>query len=49
MRPTLQEIDSVPPAEMSALPWLGLARAWVVGAGNVQMSHELLSAIKEVL
>jgi LuxR family maltose regulon positive regulatory protein len=40
--PTLQKIDSLPLDEITALPWLGIARAWVVGAGQVQRSYQIL-------
>ena len=47
--PTLQKIDSVPEAEMIALPWLGIARAWVMGAGQLQKSRQVLDAVEKSL
>lgn len=44
--PTLQKIDSVPPEEMVALPWLRIARAWVLGTGQVQKSQQILDAVE---
>jgi hypothetical protein len=30
------------PEKISALPWLGIARAWFVGAGMIEQSLQLL-------
>jgi LuxR family transcriptional regulator, maltose regulon positive regulatory protein len=47
--PILQILDSVPQKEMIALPWLGIARAWIMGAGQVQKSMLILDAIERSL
>jgi LuxR family maltose regulon positive regulatory protein len=44
--PTLQNIDTVSLDEMTALPWLGIARAWILGAVQVQKSHQILDVIE---
>ena len=44
---TLQKIDSVPADKMIALPWLGIARAWALGARQVHKSHQLLDAVEK--
>jgi LuxR family maltose regulon positive regulatory protein len=44
--PTLQKIDSVPLDEITALPWLGIARAWIMGAGQIQKSTQILDTIE---
>jgi LuxR family maltose regulon positive regulatory protein len=43
---TLQKIDSVPHDDMITLPWLGIARAWALGAGQVHKSHQILDAVE---
>jgi LuxR family maltose regulon positive regulatory protein len=45
--PTLAKIDSLSPEEMIALPWLGIARAWALGAGQIQKSQQLLDAVEK--
>jgi LuxR family maltose regulon positive regulatory protein len=47
VEPTFQKIDSLPLDKMIALPWLGIARAWTLGAGRVQKSRQLLDAIEK--
>ncbi len=44
--PTLRKIDSVPQDKFMATPWLGLARAWAMGIGQVQKTHEILDEIE---
>jgi LuxR family maltose regulon positive regulatory protein len=46
---TLQNIDSVPQNDMIALPWLGITRAWALGSGQVQKSHQILDAVDKSL
>lgn len=46
---TLRNIDSVPQNEMVALPWLGITRAWALGSGQVQKSHQILDAVEKSL
>jgi LuxR family maltose regulon positive regulatory protein len=46
---TLQNIDSVPQNDMVALPWLGITRAWALGSGQVQKSHQILDAVEKSL
>jgi LuxR family maltose regulon positive regulatory protein len=43
---TLQNIDSVPQNDMITLPWLGITRAWALGAGQVQRSQQILDAVE---
>jgi LuxR family maltose regulon positive regulatory protein len=45
--PTLQKFDSVPTDIMIALPWLGIARAWALGARQVQKSQQILDAVEK--
>jgi LuxR family maltose regulon positive regulatory protein len=45
--PTLQKISSLPPDEITALPWLGIARAWVLGVGDVQKSLQILDDVEK--
>jgi ATP/maltotriose-dependent transcriptional regulator MalT len=45
--PTLQKIDSVPFDEMIALPWLVIARAWVMGAEQTLKSHQMLDVAEK--
>jgi LuxR family maltose regulon positive regulatory protein len=47
--PTLQKIDAVPLHTLHALPWLGIARAWVMGVGQVQKSHQILDNVEKSL
>jgi LuxR family maltose regulon positive regulatory protein len=47
--PTLQKIDSLPPAEIITLPWLGIARAWILGSGQVQKSLQTLDAVEKTV
>ncbi len=42
VQPTLQKIDSVPFDELIALPWLGIARAWALGTGQIPKSRQIL-------
>jgi LuxR family maltose regulon positive regulatory protein len=44
--PTLQKIDSVPTEEIIGLPWLGIARAWALGAKQLQKSQQILDAVE---
>ncbi len=43
----LHQIDSVPTQEMISRPWLGIARAWVLGAAQVEKSHQILDGVEE--
>jgi len=45
--PTLHKIDSVPLDEMIALPWLGIARAWIMGTGQSQKSLQILDTLEK--
>jgi LuxR family maltose regulon positive regulatory protein len=45
--PTLKKIDSLPPDEMVAMPWLGIARAWTLGSGQVQKSQQILESVEK--
>jgi LuxR family maltose regulon positive regulatory protein len=47
--PTLQKIDTIPHNEMIVLPWLGIARAWIMGASQIQKSFQLLDEISQVV
>lgn len=47
--PTLKRIDSLPPENLIRLPWLGIARAWIVEAGEVQKTEQLLVDIEKNL
>jgi len=47
LTPTLQKIDSLPQNEMTALPWLGIARAWVLGVEHVEKSRQILNAVEK--
>jgi LuxR family transcriptional regulator, maltose regulon positive regulatory protein len=47
--PTLQKIDTIPHDEMIVLPWLGIARAWIMGASQIQESLQLLDEIDQVV
>jgi LuxR family maltose regulon positive regulatory protein len=45
--PTMQKIDSLPQNEMTAYPWLGIARAWALGIGRLQKSQQTLDAVEK--
>ncbi len=45
--PTLRKIDSLPTDDLIALPWLGIARAWVLGVGDIQKSQRLLDEVEK--
>lgn len=45
--PTLRKIDSLPTDDLIALPWLGIARAWVLGVGHIQKSQLLLDEVEK--
>ncbi len=45
--PTLQKISSLPPDEITALPWLRIARAWVLGVEDVQKSLQILDDVEK--
>jgi LuxR family maltose regulon positive regulatory protein len=47
--PTLQKIDSLPANDMIALPWLGIARAWIMGASQVERSLKLLDEVEQIV
>ena len=47
--PTLQKIDSLPLPKLKGLPWLSIARAWVLSADQAQKSHQLLDAVEQNL
>jgi ATP/maltotriose-dependent transcriptional regulator MalT len=42
----LRQIEAVPIPEMISRPWMGLARAWALGAAQVQKSKEILDAVE---
>ncbi len=44
--PSLNKIDSLPQDKMIALPWLGIARAWIIGPGQIEKSEQILDAIE---
>lgn len=46
---TLRQIEAVPINEVIARPWLGIARAWALGAAQVQKSKEVLEAVEACL
>ncbi len=41
----LRQIEAVPIPEVIAQPWLGIARAWALGAAQVKKSHEVLDGV----
>jgi LuxR family maltose regulon positive regulatory protein len=43
----LQQLDSVPTQELIAWPWLGIARAWALGAAQVEKSHQVLDGVEK--
>ena len=45
--PTLRKIDSLPTDDLIALPWLGIARAWVLGVGHIQKSQLILDEVEK--
>jgi LuxR family transcriptional regulator, maltose regulon positive regulatory protein len=45
--PTLQKISLLLPDEITALPWLGIARAWVLGVGDVHTSLQILDDVEK--
>jgi LuxR family maltose regulon positive regulatory protein len=45
----LRQIEAVPIDEVIARPWLGIARAWALGAAQVQKSKEILDAVEGCL
>ncbi len=45
----LRQIESVPTHEMISQPWLGIARAWALGAAQVQKSHEILDGVEKYI
>lgn len=45
--PILAKIDSIPLSEMIALPWLGIARAWALGVGQIKKSLQVLDAVEK--
>jgi LuxR family transcriptional regulator, maltose regulon positive regulatory protein len=45
--PTLHKIDSLPTDDLIALPWLGIARAWVLGVGHIQKSQLILDEVEK--
>jgi LuxR family maltose regulon positive regulatory protein len=45
--PTLKIIDTVPAKERISLPWLEIARAWVMGAGQAQKSLHILDTLEK--
>ncbi len=47
--PTLNKIDTIPHNEMIDLPWLGIARAWIMGASQVQKSFQSLDEVDHVV
>ena len=46
---TLQKLDAVPIHTINTLPWLGIARAWVMGAGQLQKSQQILDTAEKNL
>jgi LuxR family maltose regulon positive regulatory protein len=47
IQPTLAKIDSLPIDKVTEIPWLGIARAWVMGPGQFQKSQQILDAIEK--
>jgi LuxR family maltose regulon positive regulatory protein len=47
--PTLKKFDSLPSAEITTLPWLGIARAWILGSSQVQKSLQTLNTVEKSL
>ncbi len=45
----LQKMDAAPLRAVKDQPWLGIARAWSMGGGQVQKSHLLLNTVEEQL
>ncbi len=45
----LQQLEAVPAHEMVARPWLGIARAWALGAAQVGKSQEILDGVEQAL
>ncbi len=43
---TLQQIEELPIHEVIARPWLGIARAWALGAAQVHESQEILDGVE---
>jgi LuxR family transcriptional regulator, maltose regulon positive regulatory protein len=46
---TLRKIDLLPLDQVTALPWLGIARGWILVAGQVHKSEQLLDAVEKSL
>lgn len=42
----LRKIDAMPLDQLVCVPWLGIARAWIVGIGDVQKTEQLLEDIE---
>jgi LuxR family maltose regulon positive regulatory protein len=47
LTPTLRKIDSLPADDIKELPWLEIARVWVLGVGQIQKSLQILEAIEK--
>lgn len=45
----LNKMDAAPLRAVRDQPWLGIARAWSMGGGQVQKSHLLLNTVEEQL
>jgi LuxR family maltose regulon positive regulatory protein len=45
--PTLKRIDALPLEKVTAQPWLGIARAWIYGSGQLQKAEQILNAIEK--
>jgi LuxR family maltose regulon positive regulatory protein len=48
-QPTLQMIDSLPQEQIISQPWLAIARAWALGAGQVEEAHRSLDLVEKNL
>jgi LuxR family maltose regulon positive regulatory protein len=47
--PILKQIDALPLDQVTTLPWLGIARAWILGAGQIHKSEQILDAVEKSL
>lgn len=48
-QPTLQKIDGLSQEQITSQPWLAIARAWALGAGQVEEAHRSLDIIEKNL
>ncbi len=45
--PILQKIDALPPGEITAVPWLGIARTWIMSGGQIKKSCQILDDVEK--